>query len=141
MTSSSVTSPGEGRNRARGAFPHRDCVHEVYLVYTSHGRDAAVVLPSLCGHAPASQWQPSPESSVRETSERCLTGDVYPLSDLAPASQRASVRKNSPFEFWFSLVCEGLDMQKPGATFGVTPGSLQLPLWKEHQEGSRSWAH
>jgi CheY-like chemotaxis protein len=49
----------------------------------AHGRDEAVALPSPRYHAPASQWQPSPESNVRQTVLRCLTGDVYPLPDLA----------------------------------------------------------
>jgi hypothetical protein len=63
--------------------PSTDCVPEVYNRYTSHGRDEAVALPSLCGHAPESPGQSSPESSVRKTSERCLTGEAYPQADLA----------------------------------------------------------
>jgi hypothetical protein len=49
----------------------------------AHGRDEAVALPSPRYHAPASQWQPSPESNVRQTVLRCLTGYVYPLTALA----------------------------------------------------------
>jgi hypothetical protein len=71
------------------------CVHEVYNRYTSHGRDAAEVLPSLRAHGPESLWQSSPRSSVRKTSERCLRGEVYPSPDLARRANERALRKDS----------------------------------------------
>jgi len=68
-------------------------------MYTSHGRDETVALPSLCGHAPESPVQPSPQSNARLVfSERCLTGEVYPTPDVERLANERALRKNSRCE-------------------------------------------
>jgi len=85
----------------------RECVHQVYTRCTlsaGSSRSALLSVAAMPRRAGRRDSIVSNDAGFSLFSPRCLTGEVYPLSDLARRANERALRKNSPVDSWFSFL-------------------------------------